>query len=288
LALALGYLLWRSSIEVSRLRNRYAIIIDAEAAIANAKAELERTQRTQAAQNATHEAASRKLQAEDQERRAALNREYEQALATYKDLKHEISLLEEHAEDISYGLYKPHFNFQTPEDYKTALSELRERERVLIRENRAAVGHIHWTVGSSQSEGNRMVNQTVKLVLRAFNGECEAARADVAWNSITKMEERITKSAAAINKLSSVTSVVTGASLLLRTTRTTFLVQEARFFKSAIASTTCLRRNGVCLKNSGPRCTSSPRRLISSSRRLLAGAAVVLCHFHFFGRSMPM
>lgn len=196
IAVALGYLFWRSSAEVERLRTRYAGIVDANAAVASARAELDKLQ-----------AGSRKFQAEDYERRAALDREYEQAHGTYKDLKHEISLLEEQAEDISCGLYKPHFSFQTPEDYKKALSQLRERERVMIRENRAAVCHIHWTVGNSQNEGNRMVNQTVKLVLRAFNGECEAARADVSWNNISKMEERIIKSAAAINKLSSVLQV---------------------------------------------------------------------------------
>jgi hypothetical protein len=96
------------------------------------------------------------FQAEDQERRSALNRDYEQALATYKDLKRELSLLEEQLEDISFGLYKPHFSFQTPEDYKTAIEALRDRERLLIRDNRAAVCPLHWTVGNSQTEGTRM------------------------------------------------------------------------------------------------------------------------------------
>jgi hypothetical protein len=34
-------------------------------------------------------------------------------------------------------------------------------------------------VGDSQKEGARMVKQNIKLILRAFNGECEGARADV-------------------------------------------------------------------------------------------------------------
>ena len=52
-----------------------------------------------------------------------------------------------------------------------------------------------------------MVKQNIKLILRAFNGECEAARADVSWNNITKMEERIKKSCEAMNKLSGVLQV---------------------------------------------------------------------------------
>jgi DNA repair exonuclease SbcCD ATPase subunit len=52
-----------------------------------------------------------------------------------------------------------------------------------------------------------MVKQNIKLVLRAFNGECEAARADVSWNNITKMEERIRKSCETVNKRSGVLHV---------------------------------------------------------------------------------
>lgn len=52
-----------------------------------------------------------------------------------------------------------------------------------------------------------MVKQTIKLVLRAFNGECEAARADVSWNNMGKMVERINKSCEAVNKLSGVLQV---------------------------------------------------------------------------------
>ena len=32
-----------------------------------------------------------------------------------------------------------------------------------------------------------MVKQNIKLVLRAFNGECEGARADVSWNNVAKI-----------------------------------------------------------------------------------------------------
>ncbi len=39
----------------------------------------------------------------------------------------------------------------------------------------------------SEKEGQRMIKQNIKLVLRAFNGECEGARGDVSWNNITKM-----------------------------------------------------------------------------------------------------
>ena len=44
---------------------------------------------------------------------------------TYNDLTKQVSLLEENLEDMSFGLYKPHFSFETSEEYKTALESLR-------------------------------------------------------------------------------------------------------------------------------------------------------------------
>lgn len=52
-----------------------------------------------------------------------------------------------------------------------------------------------------------MAKQNMKLVLRAFNGECDAALAKVAWNNISKMEERVRKLFDAINKLGTVLQV---------------------------------------------------------------------------------
>jgi hypothetical protein len=59
-----------------------------------------------------------------------------------------------------------------------------------------------------------MVKQHTKLVLRAFNGECEGAVANVAWNNITKMEERVRKSREAINNLGTVLNVVISSDFL--------------------------------------------------------------------------
>ena len=196
LVIVLVYFAWRFSSDATRLRARYANIIDAEAAVVAAKRDLERLQVEQQA-----------LTAQDQQRRASLSAEYDQAFASYKALKGELALVEEGLNDVSFGLYKPHFDFQTPEEFKTNLVSLRERERALIHDGKAAVCPLNWTVGDSRKEGERMVKQNIKLVLRAFNGECEAARADVSWNNMGKMVERINKSCEAVNKLSGVLQV---------------------------------------------------------------------------------
>jgi hypothetical protein len=49
----------------------------------------------------------------------------------------------------------------------------------LIKEGGAAVCANDWTVNDNRAEGARMIRQTTKVMLRAFNGECDAAAANV-------------------------------------------------------------------------------------------------------------
>src|SRR5439155_22802782 len=54
-------------------------------------------------------------------------------------------------------------------------------------------------------------------MLRAFNGECDAAAANVSYNNVKKMEERLAKSFEAINKLGETMNLsITNAYLQLR------------------------------------------------------------------------
>jgi hypothetical protein len=142
--------------------------------------------------------------AEGEKIRAQLQQQYERAVSRYREVQREVGLLEENLEDISFGLYKPHFDFQTPDEYRRKLEETREYARLMVREGRAAVCKVKWTVGNSAKVGEKMTRQYTKLLLRAFNGECDAAVANVSWNNITKMEERLRKALLSINDLGSV------------------------------------------------------------------------------------
>ena len=163
---------------------------------------------------------------------ASLAMEYNQAKATYEKLRQEVSLLEENVEDLSFGLYKPHFRFDTTEGYKDALTKAREQQKELTRRKEAAVCAVTWTVGNSQKDGERMSKQYLKLLLRAFNGECDAAVANVSWNNITKMEERIRKAHSALNELGGVMRMsITGAYLesKLNELRLTFEYERKKY-----------------------------------------------------------
>ena len=185
---------------------RYSGIVDLEAEVAAAKKKLEETKHAQ-----------QLSQSDSDQQRLKLGQEYEQALSKYKELLKEVSLLEENLDDISFGLYKPHFTFQASEEYKTALEQLRDQERRLLRDDKAAVCSTQWTVKDDKKAGARMVKENKKLLLRAFNGECDAAVANVSWNNVAKMEERIRKAFEAVNKLGeTLTTSITTEFLELR------------------------------------------------------------------------
>ena len=221
---ATAFLLWyflKLRKQYSDLRSKYSSIIDVEAEREALKKRLGQSKSEQ-----------QEFEADNDRRRVQLNREYEQALSTFKELKNEISLLEENIEDISFGVYKPHFSFQSAEEYKSALEKLRNDERQMIRNGQAAVCPITWTVHESKQEGKRMVKSYEKLLLRAFNGECEAAIANVSWNNVNKMEERIRKSYEAINMLGEVTKVsITNEYLKLKLdeVRLTYEYEDKRY-----------------------------------------------------------
>lgn len=149
----------------------------------------------------------RELEQEGAARLQKLTAEYDQSHAVYLRLKRELELLQDQSEDISFGLYKPSFSFETPEAYKQALDQVWEEQKALVKRDLATSCPHEWTVGGSKVEGKRMQKQLAKLMLRAFNGEAEGAVARVTWNNMTRMEERIRKAFEAINALGTVVGV---------------------------------------------------------------------------------
>ena len=59
-------------------------------------------------------------------------------------------------------------------------------------------------VDGNKNEGKKMVTQQIKLMLRAFNGECDAAVAKVRYNNVVSLDNRIRRSFEQINKLGEV------------------------------------------------------------------------------------
>jgi hypothetical protein len=129
---------------------------------------------------------------------AAKVKYYENYLA---QLKADIEAVEEVGELQEFGFYRPRFDFDTAEEYKKRLGTVRSKQKTMLKNRRACVCHTEWTVDGNKREGQKMVNQQIKLMLRAFNGECDAAVSNVKYNNVVSLENRMKRSFEAINKL---------------------------------------------------------------------------------------
>lgn len=137
-----------------------------------------------------------------------LNTTYQQGLNLHKTLSNEIALYEDNLEISSFGLHKPLFSFDTSEKFKHELEINYEKQKQLIKDGSAVICHTEWTVGGSKVEGRKMTNQYKKLMLFAFNGECDGLISKVKWNNAAKTKEKINKSFDTINKLGVTQDVV--------------------------------------------------------------------------------
>ena len=106
-----------------------------------------------------------------------------------------------------FGLYHPTFEFMHSDEYKLELLNIREYEKYLIRNNFATTASPNWTINGSRRTGQKMVRDMQKLLLRAFNSECDDIISKVKYNNIIPSGKRITASCNAISKLGAVMGV---------------------------------------------------------------------------------
>ena len=106
-----------------------------------------------------------------------------------------------------FGLYTPQFEFATSLDYKEELAKIRVKQKELIKSNRAVAGNTDWQVNGSAAKGKKMVTHTQKLLLRAFNSECDELVAKVKYTNFEAYLNKIYKSSENISKLGSVMNI---------------------------------------------------------------------------------
>ena len=102
---------------------------------------------------------------------------------------------------LDYGLYKPTFEFANSDLYKEELNKLRDKQKQCIKNDSAAFGNTNWQVNGSAAQGRTMVNNYKKLLLRAFNVECDDIVANVKVSNLERSIERIEKISEQISKL---------------------------------------------------------------------------------------
>lgn len=100
-----------------------------------------------------------------------------------------------------FGLYSPRYDFINAEQYKNKLTQIRNAQKACIKNDSALTANINWTVDGSAAKGKKMTRDMQKLLLRAFNSECDETIGKIKYNNIDASVKKINSSAAAISKL---------------------------------------------------------------------------------------
>lgn len=130
-----------------------------------------------------------------------LNLNYQNALETYKNLRKEVSVFESKLDLIEFGIYEPVYDFEKSDDYREEQNKIIQIQKEMITADTAAICNANWSVEGSEAKGRAVVKVYKKLMLRAFNGECDVLISKVKWNNVNQMKERVQKLFDAINKL---------------------------------------------------------------------------------------
>jgi hypothetical protein len=134
-----------------------------------------------------------------------LRDQYEQVNTKIAALKAQLETLEEQENFQTIAFYQPKYDFQDSAQFQERLESIRNIQKQFIKDGLAVTSDTSLTIEGSRKLGQKMIQNFIKLVLRAFNGECDAAIAKIKHNNITVQENRIKKAFEALNKLAETT-----------------------------------------------------------------------------------
>lgn len=122
----------------------------------------------------------------------AYNDEINELNSNIKDLKKDIITFSDEILVQDFGLYEPRYSFINADAYKAELTNIRNKQKAMIKDGSAVSGSIDWQVNGSAAQGRKMIKDMQKLLLRAFNSECDEIINKVKYNnydtSVKKME----------------------------------------------------------------------------------------------------
>lgn len=138
---------------------------------------------------------------------AELNNEIADLEKTVKDKQKQIISLDDEIIVQEFGLYTPQFEFATALDYKEELAKIRALQKDLINNKLAVTGSTDWTVNGNKTKGRKMISDTQKLLLRAFNTECDEIVNKIKYTNFDASLNKMYKSSETISKLGTVMNI---------------------------------------------------------------------------------
>ena len=112
----------------------------------------------------------------------------------------ELAKANENKELVDLGFSRQNFTHTDPASYQQAIEDIENKQAQMLKAGLAAKCTMNWTIEGSEKKGEQMIGKLIKLALRTFNADSDAAIAKVKWNNIGTMAERIKKSEETIEK----------------------------------------------------------------------------------------
>ncbi len=134
-------------------------------------------------------------------------KEIDKLEARYASLKQQLITFDDTLLVQEFGLYSPRYDFVNSDEYKAKLTQIRNQQKECIKNDTALSGNANWTVNNSASQGKKMVKDMQKLLLRAFNSECDETIGKIKYNNIDASVKKINTSASAISKLGTIMGI---------------------------------------------------------------------------------
>jgi len=130
----------------------------------------------------------------------------EQGLARINE---ELKLASDAAFLVEVGYYEPRYEFEDLPSYEAELQRIRDKQKAMLREDgtgnnkskASAYATQDLTYNGSSAKGRAAQKKTLKLILRAFNGESDSFIARVNYRNVDAMEKRIRSAFDAINAI---------------------------------------------------------------------------------------
>lgn len=124
-------------------------------------------------------------------------------------INEELALASDAAFLVEVGYYEPRYEFEDLPRYEAELQRIREQQKAMLREdgtgnNRSAAAAFitaELSFNNSAAQGRAAQKKTLKLILRAFNGESDSFVARVNYRNVDAMEKRIRTAFDAINAI---------------------------------------------------------------------------------------
>jgi len=124
-----------------------------------------------------------------------------EVLDEIKSIKQDISIYQSVMDLLNVGfIEEPKYLFETSERFKEEIKYIREQQKILISQKKAVLIPETIALTSNKTYVNKVLNGQVKLMLKAFNVECDNLMLMLKPSNYVKILERIDKLASDLEK----------------------------------------------------------------------------------------